>query len=154
MKRIFLSTTLLLATTLIQARTINEKILFDLLRNKGINHANVVLRQALLESNHFRSNLCRKHHNLFGLKKGNHYAHFASINDCISYYKLKIQMRVPLRQNETYYDYLRRIGYATDRNYIKKLKRIKLNSIDSIAALDELTLINLKILLTHNLINI
>ena len=43
------------------------------LEKHNIPHKDIVLAQAKLESNHFKSNLTYTHNNIFGLKKGNKY---------------------------------------------------------------------------------
>ena len=38
------------------------------LKRQGVPHASIVLAQARLETGNFKSALCHKHHNLFGIK--------------------------------------------------------------------------------------
>ena len=100
-----------------------------LLLRAGLAHPEIVLRQALLESNHFRSNLCVNHHNLFGIKRrgSNHYANFDSYQDCVLYYATHIS---PRYKGGDYYHFLKHIGYAADRHYIAKLRKITLKNMD------------------------
>lgn len=96
-------------------------VLKELHRQK-VPHANIVLAQARLESGNFKSDSYRKTNNLFGLKKGKKYATYKTWRDSIKDYKLRISSRY---QGGSYYKFLQRIGYASDKKYIEKLKEIK-----------------------------
>ena len=99
------------------AQTKNE-VLAELKRQR-VPHAGIVLAQARLETGNFKSALCRKHHNLFGIKRGRSYAHYATWQQSVADYKKRISSRY---KGGDYYAFLQRIGYAEDGKYISKLK--------------------------------
>lgn len=105
-------------------KKLNEKTLKDELEKHNIPHASIVLAQAKLESNHFKSDLIRTHQNLFGLKKGNKYRRYSHWTECVKDYKDLISSRYT---GGDYYVFLDRIGYATDPNYTKTLKMMHRN---------------------------
>lgn len=88
----------------------------------GIKHPEIVYKQAILETGNFQSNLCIYHNNLFGLRKGKEYYKFKHWSESVLMYRNRIQSR--LKENEDYYDFLSRIKYAEDSEYINKLKNI------------------------------
>lgn len=97
-----------------------QEVLKELHRQK-VPHANIVLAQARLESGNFKSDFYQKTNNLFGLKKGKKYATYKHWRDSIKDYKLRISKRY---QGGCYYTFLTRIGYASDKEYIYKVKQI------------------------------
>lgn len=90
----------------------------------GIEHPDIVYAQALLETGHFKSVGCLKHNNLFGLynSKAKRYCRFNHWSESVVAYKEWIQRRY--KPPEDYYEFLKRIHYARDPEYIKKLKKI------------------------------
>lgn len=91
------------------------------LEKHNIPHKDIVLAQAKLESNHFKSNLVQTHNNIFGLKKGNKYRKYNDWKECIKDYKKCISNRY---KGGDYYIFLTRINYSEDPKYINKLKQI------------------------------
>lgn len=89
------------------------------IKRLGIPHPDIVLAQARLETGNFTSGLCRTHKNLFGIKHGKKYAKYRRWQDSVADYKRCISSRY---NGGCYYAFLRRIGYASDKNYEKKLK--------------------------------
>lgn len=96
-----------------------EQVRKELIRQR-VPHHNIVLAQARLETANFTSRLCRSHGNLFGIKRGNRYARYSHWRDSIRDYKERISSRY---QGGDYYAFLKKIGYAEDKKYIKKLKQ-------------------------------
>lgn len=96
--------------------------LMDCLIYLGIKNPEIVYKQAILETGNFQSDLCVYHNNLFGLRKGKEYYKFKHWSESVLMYRNRIQSR--LKENEDYYDFLSRIGYAEDPEYINKLKNI------------------------------
>lgn len=90
----------------------------------NIHHSDIVVAQAILETGHFRSENCKVNNNLFGLfnSKKKEYFKFDHWTSCVKAYRDMIQYR--LRENEDYYQFLTRIGYAEDPQYITKVKGI------------------------------
>ena len=90
----------------------------------GLKYSDVVVAQSILETGHYHSENCTKHNNLFGLynsRRGQYYKFDIWWKSVLAYRDM-IQYR--LRENENYYQFLTRISYASDPNYIKKVKNI------------------------------
>lgn len=96
-----------------------------MLIRENVQHHKIVLAQAKLETGNYTSSLCKNKHNLFGLKGKRGYIKFNSYEECIRYYKSHIQNRYD--GHSDYYTFLQKIGYATDPNYVTKLKKIVRN---------------------------
>ena len=89
-----------------------------------IKHPEIVYAQALLETGHFKSKGCTRDNNLFGLynSRKKQYYKFNHWAESVEAYKDWIQYRY--KPPNDYYEFLQRIGYAEDPNYITKLKQI------------------------------
>ena len=97
-----------------------EQVLHEIKR-QGIPHSTIVLAQARLETGNFKSDRCRRDHNLFGMKRSRRYAKYSNWRESVKDYKQRISSRY---NGGDYYAFLRRIGYASDPNYIGKVKHI------------------------------
>lgn len=98
--------------------------LMEALEYYGVKHPKIVHAQAVLETGHFKSDLCLNGNNLFGLynsKRGKYYK-FDHWTESVIAYKDFIQYKY--KPPEDYYKFLQRVGYAEDSNYISKLKGI------------------------------
>lgn len=93
--------------------------LWEALEYYKIHHKEIVYAQAILETGWFKS--INHHNNLFGLR-GKHYYTYKHWSESIKAYKEKIQSRY--KQGEDYYQFLIRIRYASNPNYINVLKSI------------------------------
>lgn len=103
---------------------LNETNLKKALKDNNIHHSKIVLAQAKLETGNFTSRVCKTHNNLFGLrKKDGSYYKFNHWKQSVTAYKKYIQNRY--NNDINYYSFLRNIGYAEDKAYIDKLKRIE-----------------------------
>lgn len=109
----------LLLAMAMQGQT-REQVLSEIKR-QGIPHPKIVLAQARLETGNFKSDRCRRDHNLFGMKRGRRYAKYSNWRESVKDYKQRISSRY---NGGDYYAFLRRIGYASDKNYIRKVKHI------------------------------
>lgn len=98
-----------------------ETLLIEL-KKQNIHHPDIVLAQSLLETGHFKSKLCKNHNNLFGIRKNGKYVRYNSWIDSVADYKKSIQNKY--RKGEDYYSFIKRIKYASDPNYIRKLKKL------------------------------
>lgn len=98
--------------------------LYEAMEFYNIHHQDIVFAQAVLETGNFSSKLCVDHNNLFGLYDSKHgrYYRFNHWTESVEAYQKWIQKRY--KPPHDYYHFLDRIGYATDRNYTSKLKRI------------------------------
>ena len=88
-----------------------------------IAHKEIVLAEAILETGWFSSNLCKNNNNLFGLYDSRKMDFFAFDHWIYSVrgYKRSIQYRFK-ETDKDYYHFLKRIKYASDPDYIPKLK--------------------------------
>lgn len=100
---------------------------FAYLTGLGCKHAEIVTKQSILECGHnYQSYGAKSRNNLFGL--WNHpkqeFFKFNTWQESCEAYMSMIYYK--LQKEEDYYEFLDRIGYATDESYISKIKRIKL----------------------------
>lgn len=88
----------------------------------NVQHSNIVYAQAILETGHFKSRVCKEYNNLFGLydSKNKDYYKFEHWSESVKAYVDYIQYKYNSIDN--YYDFLLNIGYAEDPEYINKLK--------------------------------
>ena len=109
----------------LKAKELNDSILYLALVHYNIRHPKIVLAQAKLESGNFTSNHYKKRNNFLGLydSKRKEYYRFNHWTDCIQGYKDMVEYK--LRDGENYYNFLRRIKYATSENYIRQIKQIE-----------------------------
>lgn len=98
--------------------------LMEALEYYGVKHPQIVYAQAVLETGHFKSDLCLNGNNLFGLynSKKHRYYTFDHWADGIIAYKEMIQYKY--KDDGDYLNFLKEIGYAGDIDYIYKLKEI------------------------------
>lgn len=101
-----------------------EEGLADALDYYEIEYPEIVYAQAVLETGHFKSDLCIYHNNLFGLynSKRRRYFRFNHWTESVEAYRNMIQHRY--KPPGDYYKFLQRINYAEDPQYIKKLKKL------------------------------
>ncbi len=88
-----------------------------------IQHKDIVLKQAILETGWLSSYSCKNRHNLFGFRYRGKYLEFDTWQESVEYYS-RWQKRH--YKGGDYYKFLKDRGYATDPEYITKLKSIKL----------------------------
>ena len=96
--------------------------LYAALKRHGIKYPKIVLAQALLETGNFRSRLCREGNNLFGLRHSKGYYNFDHWEESVIAYRDWVQYKH--RDGEGYYAFLKRIGYASAKDYIYKVRKI------------------------------
>lgn len=102
-----------------------EEGLIEALDYYGIQFPEIVYAQALLETGNFKSKLCTKYNNLFGLynSRTRSYYRFDNWWDSVIAYRDKVQYKY--KGNTDYYTFLIRLPYATDPNYIRKIKQLE-----------------------------
>lgn len=112
-------------TSFLQTEELNDSILYLALLHYEVKHPKKVLAQAKLETGNYTSKHCIKGNNLFGLynSKKKKYFQFNHWSESIEAYKDMIEYKH--RDNEDYYEFLVRISYASDPNYISKVKQIE-----------------------------
>ena len=92
----------------------------------GVKYPRIVTAQAILESGYFKSDVFKKHNNPFGMynPSKNMYYKFDHWSDAILGY---INMVEHKYRGGDYYKFLEDLPYATDKEYINKIKRIESN---------------------------
>lgn len=101
-----------------------EEGLKEALKYYNIKYPDIVYAQAILETGHFKSRVCREYNNLFGLydSKNKRYYRFNHWSESVIAYKEMVQYKY--ESSDNYYKFLNDINYAEDKNYINKLKKI------------------------------
>lgn len=109
--------------------TLNDTILYYALLHYEVKHPTAVLAQAKLESDNFQSSLFKRHNNFLGLynSRKKEYFKFNHWVECILAYKNMVEYK--LKEGEDYYQFLDRIGYAENPDYVRIVKQIE-NSIE------------------------
>lgn len=107
---------------------ISQKEVYDKIIEQGLAEPIIVLKQAIHESAHFKSPGAKNKNNILGIMRsdGRALLYFKSVTECIIFYKDNIQNRY---DEGDYYKFLKRIGYARDPKYNKKVKNIELDFI-------------------------
>lgn len=106
----------------VRIETFTEANLILYMKVLEIEYPNIVLAQAKLESANFTSNRFKQHNALFGFQTSNdNIIKYKSWKQSVINYK-NWQMR-RLKDGENYYDFLIRVKYSEDPNYINKLKQ-------------------------------
>lgn len=128
--------TIALTNTIYSPITIQDSIVYYLFKH-NVEHPNIVIRQFILESGYFQSDLFVNHNNGIGMKPAilryssnvgvteNGYAKYKSIEDCIIDYKVWQDIYCSNKTSNEYYTYLQKV-YAEDKYYIVKLKKIQI----------------------------
>lgn len=102
---------------------LSKENLYSELVAQEIDYPEIVLAQALLETDNFKSYSCRVRNNLFGLmRKDGTYMEFDHWTNSVHAYKRYIQ-KYKEAPND-YYKYLNDLGYAEDSIYIIRIKEI------------------------------
>lgn len=110
--------------------TLNDESLLKEIHAHGVVHPKIVLAQAKLETGNYTSKVCRTHNNLFGLRKPNgSYYRFKHWRESVKAYRDLVQYKYKPHKykppgNHSYYKFLADIGYAENKSYIEKVKKI------------------------------
>lgn len=116
--------------------TVNKKTLYEQIIKLNIQFPYVVLSQAIYESGHFKSNICKLNNNLFGMTlaksrkttavgKNKKYAVYTDWIESVKDYKLW-QEEIPkkYKKNEKIYLLYLQRNYSKTSNYAKMLKKM------------------------------
>ena len=98
-----------------------DQQVYDELKKYNVKYPQIVLAQAKLETGNYTSTLCKKHGNLFGLKRKGGYAKFNNWKESVKAYRDWVQYKY---KGGDYYVFLKKIGYASDPKYIVKVKEM------------------------------
>jgi flagellum-specific peptidoglycan hydrolase FlgJ len=93
----------------------------ELIKN-DIKHPEIVLAQAKLETGYYKSQVCKTHHNLFGLRGKDGYYKFPNWQASVKAYRDYVQYRYDGQSD--YFAWLDKIGYAEDESYIRLVKHV------------------------------
>ena len=106
-----------------ESRELTLTNLIDVIEEVGLSNQLFVLAQAVLETGHFTSPVCKNYHNLFGLYDSKHkdYYRFARWEDSVIGYQKFIQYRY---KGGNYLQFLKHIGYAEDPRYTTTVAKI------------------------------
>lgn len=102
------------------------------LKEIGVHHVDIVVRQAILETGWLKSYSAKTRHNLFGLTNGRtkSYYVFDHWKESCKGYRDMVQYKYEKMgynyEEGDYYKFLVSMHYAADPDYISKLKSIKL----------------------------
>jgi hypothetical protein len=102
---------------------IDKQNFFNSCDSMKIQHPDIVYKQACLESGFFTSNIFYKNHNFLGFRIGGQYMKFTSWIECLQYYR---DWQSRHYKGGDYYQFLEQSGYFEDKEYINKLKHIKI----------------------------
>lgn len=119
----FLLTVSILLLLLVSSKANNhQKELKELLEKHDVEHSDIVLAQAILETGWFKCSNCSwEHNNPFGFFWKGRYKEFRDLHHAVTYYKT---WQEKWYKGGDYYNFLKKIGYAEDKKYISKLKSI------------------------------
>jgi hypothetical protein len=97
--------------------------LYKMLDKYQVKFKKIVMAQALLETGYFQSDVCLNLHNLFGLRhpSDGSYYEFDNWTQSVKAYRDDVQYKY---LGGDYYRFLDRIGYAEDKLYTSKVRRI------------------------------
>ena len=93
------------------------------LEKYSVKYPKIVIAQALLETGYFTSNVCLNYNNLFGLRRpsdGSYYT-FDNWEESVKAYRDYVQYKY---KGGDYFSFLKRIGYAEDKQYVSKVRSI------------------------------
>jgi hypothetical protein len=88
----------------------------------GIKHPEIVLKQAIYETGHFRSNIFNKRNNLFGFRQRK-YIYFDSWKSCIDYYKVWQEKHYSARNRLLYVSQLKKTRIKAKPNCLVDEKK-------------------------------
>lgn len=105
---------------------------WNYIKATDIKHKEIVYAQAMLETGHLTSTIYKENNNLFGMKTptqrqtfaiGENRGHAVYLNWRYSVIEYAYWQSLYYDDGD-YYEFLKRVGYATSKTYINKLKSI------------------------------
>lgn len=125
----FIAIILLVCISINAFAGIDENEVYCYIKSVGIKNPEVVLRQAIYESGHFKSAICKTKNNIFGFRTMVIYKTFKSWKDCVDYYK-RWQDKNYKDSTEEYYHFLQRINYSGYKSfsYVSDLKKTRIQA--------------------------
>lgn len=102
---------------------LTEKSLMIAIRLEGIKHPDCVFKQAIWETGHLKSNICKTKNNLFGFCLSDGYINFKNWIESVKYYKSWQDRHY---KGGDYFEFLDSIKYSEDSTYTSKIKLIQI----------------------------
>jgi uncharacterized FlgJ-related protein len=114
---------------------LNHKTLEAEIAKYNFKFPKIIYAQAVLESNNFKSNICKQSNNLFGMKEArqrtttangtefNHASYLTWQDSVIDRALFETSFLRSIKTKEQYFDYISK-NYAEDTSYVIKLKKI------------------------------
>lgn len=97
----------------------------ELLIKEGVQHVDIVLRQAIQETGWFKCDNCSlSKNNIFGFYYKKKYISYDNWQECVRYYK---RWQDRHYKGGDYYAFLKKVGFAADPMYVKRLKFIEVD---------------------------
>ena len=109
----------------IQVKSQTTKSVYKELVKQDVKHPKIVLAQSILETGWYECGECSMdENNLFGLwnSRKKEYFYYDTWQESVGGYLRGVQYKYEEEKYDDYYDFLTKIRYASDPNYIKKLK--------------------------------
>ncbi len=118
--------TVICLCTYMQIFALTENEVYCYMESIGIKHADIVLKQAIYETGHFKSHIFKTKNNIFGFRRTKSYMKFKTWQSCLDFYK-KWQDKY-YNDEENYYQFLQKKNFAGNKkfNYAKQLKSVKI----------------------------
>lgn len=118
---------ILLVFSSFKPATLTENEVYCYIVKVGIKHPEIVLKQAIYETGHFKSFNSRVKNNIFGFRRTATYITYDSWKACVDYYK-KWQDKHYKDSTQDYYTFLQKINYVGHAgfNYAGEVKKIKI----------------------------
>lgn len=98
--------------------------LYQVLLFYGIKYPDIAYAIAIQETGWFKSNLCKKYNNLFGLYDSKHhrYRHYDNWYESVIAYRDLVEKKY--KGKGSYLEYLEKLPYSTSKDYITKIRQI------------------------------
>lgn len=107
--------------------------LMEVVEEVGLSNQLFVLAQAVVETGHFRSRVCKEDNNLFGLRnpRTGSYYRFDSWESSVVAYQKFVQYKY---KGGNYLAFLRRIGYAESPHYTHEVAKVAKQLYEQLSA--------------------
>lgn len=105
------------------SRELNIYNIIEVMNEVGVSNQLFVLAQAVVETGHFKSRICRENHNLFGLRnpRTHSFYRYKRWEDSVVAYRDLVQYKY---KGGNYLVFLKRIGYAEEPHYIYTVAKV------------------------------
>ena len=107
--------------------------MMEVVEEVGLSNQLFVLAQAVVETGHFRSRVCKEDNNLFGLRnpRTGSYYRFDSWESSVVAYQKFVQYKY---KGGNYLAFLRRIGYAESPHYTHEVAKVAKQLYEQLSA--------------------